>query len=252
MCPVDHFATPGNTDNLSSSTTSSQDARYAWSQMDLNSEQAIVQDSDESTETLGPHVRELITGGDLILAIGPGRKLYKVSSSFLCEISPVFAVMFGPNFEEGHRLRSRQPGDPEMVLELPDDDEIAFDNAILVLYGADPSTKDFDPDDIQRLAILADKYDMVSRFTFASAYWFAKYAWADDPEEIWQLTIAAYWLQNSEAFFTFSKKLIKQLQASHLGHVAGMHDKVLGLRLCCKSSTNCQTSLPWGVRRLKI
>ncbi|KAF4343913.1 hypothetical protein FBEOM_2148 [Fusarium beomiforme] len=233
MCPVGHFATPSNTDTTCSSTPS-QDARYGWSQMDLN-EQVIVQNSEESTETLGSpqYVRDLIPGGDLILAIGrPGRKLFRVSSSFLCEISPVFAVMFGPSFEEGNRLSSRQPGDPEMVLELPDDDVIGFENAFFVLYGADPSTQDFDSDDIQRVAILADKYDMVSRFAFASAYWFAKYAWADDPEETWQLTTAAYWLQNSDAFFTFSKKLVKQLQTSHLSHVAGMHDKVLGLRLC--------------------
>ncbi|KAH7240926.1 uncharacterized protein BKA55DRAFT_596310 [Fusarium redolens] len=232
MCPVDHFATTSSTDTPSSSSL--QGARYAWSQTDLTSDQPVMANPEEATETVAQHrfVRDLIPGGDLILAVGPHRTLFRVASAFLCEISPVFAVMFGPNFEEGNRLRSRQPEDPEMVLELPDDDPLAFDNTILVLYGSDPSTQDCDPEDIQRISILVDKYDMVSRFIFASVYWFAKYAWADDPEETWQLTTAAYWMQNPDAFFTFSKKLVKQMQPSHLSHVASMPDKMLGLRLC--------------------
>ncbi|KAH7214119.1 hypothetical protein BKA60DRAFT_597682 [Fusarium oxysporum] len=231
MNPVEHFATPSSTDTPSSYL---QGARYAWSQMDLTPDQSVMSNPEEATETVAQHkfVRDLIPGGDLILAVGPHRTLLRVASAFLCEISPVFAVMFGPNFEEGDRLRNRQPGDPEMVLELPDDDPLAFDNTILVLYGSDPSTQDCDPDDIQKISILVDKYDMVSRFAFASVYWFAKYAWADDPEETWQLTTAAYWMQNPDAFFTFSKKLVKQLQPSHLSYVTSMPDKVLGLRLC--------------------
>ncbi|KAF5261148.1 hypothetical protein FOXYS1_8182 [Fusarium oxysporum] len=231
MNPVEHFAIPSSTDTPSSYL---QGARYAWSQMDLTPDQSVMSNPEEATETVAQHkfVRDLIPGGDLILAVGPHRTLLRVASAFLCEISPVFAVMFGPNFEEGDRLRNRQPGDPEMVLELPDDDPLAFDNTILVLYGSDPSTQDCDPDDIQKISILVDKYDMVSRFAFASVYWFAKYAWADDPEETWQLTTAAYWMQNPDAFFTFSKKLVKQLQPSHLSYVTSMPDKVLGLRLC--------------------
>ncbi|KAG6994452.1 Trafficking protein particle complex subunit 12 [Fusarium oxysporum f. sp. conglutinans] len=234
MKPVEHFATPSSTDTPSSYL---QGARYAWSQMDLTPDQSVMSNPEEATETVAQHkfVRDLIPGGDLILAVGPHRTLLRVASAFLCEISPVFAVMFGPNFEEGDRLRNRQPGDPEMVLELPDDDPLAFDNTILVLYGSDPSTQDCDPDDIQKISILVDKYDMVSRFAFASVYWFAKYAWADDPEETWQLTTAAYWMQNPDAFFTFSKKLVKQLQPSHLSYVTSMPDKVLGLRLCWHS-----------------
>ncbi|KAG8673176.1 hypothetical protein FPOAC1_006482 [Fusarium poae] len=177
-------------------------------------------------------VEVLIPGGDLILAVGPERRLFGVSSSFICEISPVFAVMFGPNFEEGHRLRSTQPEDSEMVLELPDDNAQAFCNTLRVLYGADPATADFEPAEIHKITIVVDKYDMVSRFTFASAYWFTKYSWTDDPEETWQLTTAAYWMQNPDAFFNFSKKLIKQLQTSHLSYVDNMPDKMLGLRLC--------------------
>ncbi|KLO79673.1 Uncharacterized protein LW94_5624 [Fusarium fujikuroi] len=232
MSPVEHFATPSNTHTPFSSYL--QGARYAWSQMDLTPDQSVMSSPEEANETVAQSrfVRDLIPGGDLILAVGPHRTLFRVASAFLCEISPVFAVMFGPNFEEGDRLRGRQPGDPEMVLELPDDDPLAFDNTILVLYGANPSTQDFDPEDIQNISILVDKYDLVSRFAFASVYWFAKYAWADDPEETWQLTTAAYWMQNPDAFFTFSKKLVKQLQPSHLSYVAGMPDKELGLRLC--------------------
>ncbi|KAF5245540.1 hypothetical protein FANTH_7292 [Fusarium anthophilum] len=232
MSPIEPFAAPSNTNTALSSYL--KGARYAWSQMDLNPDQSVMSSPEEAIETVAQprFVRDLIPGGDLILAVGPHRTLLRVASAFLCEISPVFAVMFGPNFEEGDRLRSRQPGDPEMVLELPDDDPLAFDYTILVLYGSNPSTQDCDPEDIQKISILVDKYDLVSRFTFASVYWFAKYAWADDPEETWQLTTAAYWMQNPDAFFTFSKKLVKQLQPSYLSYVTGMPDKELGLRLC--------------------
>nr|RBQ94974.1 hypothetical protein FVER53263_10217 [Fusarium verticillioides] len=213
--------------------------------MDLTPEQSVMSSPEEANETVAQSrfVRDLISGGDLILAVGPHRTLLRVSSAFLCEISPVFSVMFGPNFEEGERLRNRQTGDPEMVLELPDDDPLAFDNTILALYGSNPSTQDCDPEDIQKISILADKYDLVSRFTFASVYWFAKYAWADDPEETWQLTTAAYWMQNPDAFFTFSKKLVKQLQPSHLSYVAGIPDKELGLRLCSRPRSSTKGPL---------
>ncbi|KAF4968760.1 hypothetical protein FSARC_3889 [Fusarium sarcochroum] len=237
MCSVvdDPFADQGNAD-----APGSQLARYAWSNVNV--------------DVAWPLLENIVPQGDLILAVGPSRKLFAMASSFLCEISPVFAVMLGPNFEEGksnlytsfpkdimylifeleegHRLRNTKVGDPGMVLELPDDDAQALCNTIRVLYGADPLAKDYEPADIQKIAIIVDKYDMVSRFTFASTFWFAKYAWADDPEETWQLTTAAYWLECPDAFFAFSKKLIKQMQVSHLGCVEGMPDGVFGLRLC--------------------
>ncbi|KAF5240153.1 hypothetical protein FAUST_4543 [Fusarium austroamericanum] len=209
-------------------------ARYAWSNLNLGLIQPLKQDADHPLTKNSDRqvVEDLVPGGDLVLAVGPGRRLFGVSSNFLCEISPVFAVMFGPNFEEGHRLRSTQPEDSEMVLELPDDNAQAFSDTIRVLYGADPVTVDFEPAEIQKIAIVVDKYDMIPRFTFASAYWFAKYSWTDDPEETWQLTTAAYWMQNPDAFFNYSKKLIRHMQPSHLSFVDDMPDKVLGLRLC--------------------
>ncbi|KAM0343389.1 hypothetical protein ACHAPU_008569 [Fusarium lateritium] len=230
MCPVDNpFPVLGSED-----APFFQSARYAWSNtnsdlgqpIELNPDQSLTRNSD------APIVEELVPGGDLLLAVGPGRRYFTMASSFLCEISPVFAVMFGPSFEEGNRLRTMQPGDCDMVLELPDDDAQAFYNTIRALYGADPSAKHYDTAEIQKISIIADKYDMISRFTFASAYWFTKYIWADDPEETWQLTTAAYWIKNSDAFYNFSRKLVKQFQESHLGYVADMPDKVLGLRLC--------------------
>ncbi|KAM0414311.1 hypothetical protein ACHAPD_007562 [Fusarium lateritium] len=229
MCPVN-----GPFDQGNASIPFYQLARYAWSNMNLGLIQPLKQEADQPLAKNPDQqiVEDLIPGGDLILAVGPERRLLGVSSSFLCEISPVFAVMFGPNFEEGHRLRSTQPEDSEMVLELPDDNAQAFCNTIRVLYGADPATADFEPAEIHKITIVVDKYDMIPRFTFASTYWFTKYSWTDDPEETWQLTTAAYWMQNPDAFFNFSKKLIKQLQTSHLSHVDNMPDKMLGLKLC--------------------
>ncbi|KAM0258976.1 hypothetical protein ACHAPA_010979 [Fusarium lateritium] len=230
MCPVESpFPVLGKED-----TPFFQSARYAWSSTnsgleqsaELNQDQSLLQSSDQ------PIVEELIPKGDLLLAVGRSRRYFLITSSFLCEISPVFSVMFGPSFEEGNRLRSMQHEDSEMVLELPDDDAQAFYNTIRALYGADPSAKNYETVEIQKVAIVADKYDMASRFTFATSYWFAKYAWTDDPEETWHLATAAFWFKNSDAFFNFSKKLVKQLQESHLGYIVGMPDKVLGLRLC--------------------
>ncbi|KAM0444064.1 hypothetical protein ACHAQK_002816 [Fusarium lateritium] len=230
MCPVESpFPDLGKED-----TPFFQSARYAWSSAnsgleqsaELNQDQSLLQSSDQ------PIVEELIPKGDLLLAVGRSRRYFLITSSFLCEISPVFSVMFGPSFEEGNRLRSMQHEDSEMVLELPDDDAQAFYNTIRALYGADPSAKNYETVEIQKVAIVADKYDMASRFTFATSYWFAKYAWTDDPEETWHLATAAFWFKNSDAFFNFSKKLVKKLQESHLGYIVGMPDKVLGLRLC--------------------
>jgi hypothetical protein len=232
MCPIEGpFPVLGNED-----TPFFQSARYAWSSTNSGLEQSAELNQDQSLlpRSDPPIIEELIPKGDLLLAVGPSRRYFMITSSFLCEISPVFSVMFGPSFEEGNRLRSMQHQDSEMVLELPDDDAQAFYNTIRALYGADPSAKNYETVEIQKVAIVADKYDMAPRFTFAVAYWFAKYALTDDPEETWHLTTAAFWFKDSDAFYNFSKKLVKQLQESHLGYIAGMPDKVLGLRLCCK------------------
>ncbi|KAF4979602.1 hypothetical protein FZEAL_4231 [Fusarium zealandicum] len=177
-------------------------------------------------------VEELVPDGDLILVVGKDKRLLRMSSTFLCKISPVFAAMLGPNFEEGQRLSCVKDKDSQMALELPEDDGQAVYNIFRVLYGADPATKDLEPREIQNLAIFADKYNIGPRLEFATAFWFAKYAWVDDPEETWQLTMAAFLLQQSNAFFTYTKKLVKQLQVSHLSFVEGMMDPMLGLRLC--------------------
>jgi hypothetical protein len=243
MCPIKgRFPVLGNGD-----TPFFQSARYAWSSTNSGLEQSTELNQDQSLQQSSdiPIVEELIPKGDLLLAVGPSRRYFMITSSFLCEISPVFSVMFGPSFEEGNRLRSMQNEDSEMVLELPDDDAQAFYNTIRALYGGDPSAENYETVDIQKVAIVADKYDMSSRFTFATAYWFTKYAWTDDPEETWHLTTAAFWFKDSDAFFSFSKKLVKQEQESHLGYIAGMPDKVLGLRLCCKLRLVLQI-LPFG------
>ncbi|KAM5354496.1 hypothetical protein ACJ41O_001143 [Fusarium nematophilum] len=172
---------------------------------------------------------DLVPQGDLILMVGKEKKIFRVPSTFLCDVSPVFAAMLGPHFAEGHRLRSSKESDTPMALELSDDDPQAVYNACRVLYGAHPSTKDLEPASIHNIAVFADKYDMVSRFTFASAFWFAKYAWVDGPQETWWLTTAAFWLENRDAFYMYSRKLVKQLQTSHLRYAG---DAILGLRLC--------------------
>jgi hypothetical protein len=98
--------------------------------------------------------------GDAILAIDDPNSLgtikFLISTKVLCLVSPVFAPMFGPDFEEGQTIR--QGG--LILVRLGDDNASAMKAILKALHYH--CTGEFDPVDAEELASIAvhcDKYN---------------------------------------------------------------------------------------------
>ncbi|EEU36468.1 uncharacterized protein NECHADRAFT_81245 [Fusarium vanettenii 77-13-4] len=142
-------------------------------------------------------LRQLIPDGDIILLVGPKQEKIQISSHLLCLTSPVFKAMLN------------------------------------VLYGADPSMKLFTPAQIQDIAILADKYQMVDRFSFAEAFWL-KPPPVDkriDFEATWRLMTAAYFLKSHRRLVQLSNVFVTHRQVSLVKFASQMSNWTLGLKL---------------------
>lgn len=104
-----------------------------------------------------------------MLIVGDKREKIQVSSHLLCTSSQFFRVMLESDFKEGRALRERN--DRPAEIELPTDSPDTVWNAFSVLYAADPKTRYLKTQQTQDIVFMAEKYQMVDRFTFAGAHW---------------------------------------------------------------------------------
>lgn len=94
---------------------------------------------------------------------------FRISTKVLGLASPVFAKMFGPDFEEGYRIRREECP----LIKLQDDDAPAMEIILTALHyrGIDQ----LHPIDAERLATLAihcDKYDCINALRPWISQWF--------------------------------------------------------------------------------
>lgn len=141
--------------------------------------------------------------------------------------------MLDSDFKEGRAFRERngRPAEIELPTESPD----TVWNAFSTLYGADPKMKYLKISQIQDVVILADKYQMTDRFTFAGVYWLRQ-GQSPSSESTWRLMTAAYLLKMPRYFFHFSGLLVAKKDLSLTKFAFQTHDRMLGLKLCCKMS----------------
>ncbi|KAK4097994.1 hypothetical protein N658DRAFT_432956, partial [Parathielavia hyrcaniae] len=86
---------------------------------------------------------------------------FLVSSKALSLASRVFAAMFGPNFNEGQRLRDGHSSGVPSAFSLPEDDPKAMDFVLSFLhYQYYRLTNMLSAEEIVNIAILSDKYDL--------------------------------------------------------------------------------------------
>ncbi|KAF4501423.1 hypothetical protein FAGAP_2362 [Fusarium agapanthi] len=134
---------------------------------------------------------ETVVGdGDIILVVGNENRRIQVSSEFLIQASPVFDAMLNLKFLEGNKLHEGNKFPVE--IKLPEDDGMATTQALRTLYWSDPSMLLLDPDEIQKVAIFVDKYDISPRFSMAATRWMN--CEPSNLDQAWKLITAAYWL----------------------------------------------------------
>ncbi|RGP70869.1 hypothetical protein FLONG3_7325 [Fusarium longipes] len=168
--------------------------------------------------------------GDVILVVGPKENRVQVHSSFLKYISPVFRAMLDAPMLGGDGFRSKLESDVPFEITLPEDDSRAIVQALRALYGTDLSAK-LTPRDIKNVVVLADKYGFTMRLQHFGHYWLQIHP--HDlycPGQSWDLAIAAYLLQNNQAFFDITKKLVTNGE-SLLAYAKNESDKHLGMQL---------------------
>ncbi|KAM0218012.1 hypothetical protein ACHAQD_007212 [Fusarium lateritium] len=178
---------------------------------------------------------DMVTNGDIILVVGCDKLRIRVTSHFLCQISDVFNAMLKGNFAESISLQTQSEPTPTSI-PLPEDSGKAMTHALKTLYGADPSMLQLNPYDIQAVALIADKYNMSSRFAIAGIAWMTHIPTMS--EDRWKMTVAAYWLRLQEPFRVMSQAYLEKINHAAIFRLANeTADVALGFKLGSKSSS---------------
>ncbi|KAF5245543.1 hypothetical protein FANTH_7295 [Fusarium anthophilum] len=170
----------------------------------------------------------VVAGGDIILVVGNENRRIQVSSEFLIQASPVFDAMLNLKFLEGNKLH--EGNEFPVEIKLPEDDGLATAQALKTLHGSDPEMLLLAPDQIQKVSIIVDKYDMSPCFAMASTVWMD--CELINLEDAWKLMTAAYWLDHLVGFRRMSEYVIRKLNHAQIFRLANeTFDATLGLKL---------------------
>ncbi|KAK3380727.1 hypothetical protein B0T24DRAFT_664659 [Lasiosphaeria ovina] len=164
------------------------------------------------------HVDSVRSDGDLILVVGPEQVRLMVCSQVLRCASKVFDVMFGPRWSEGRDLSSTSPKE----VPLEEDDAEAMRTVCCVLHHRnDMVSEDPSPDEILKIAIEVDKYDLAIALKFQLAQWLQPPKTNPNqpqPEmiDLGRLMAAAFILSKKDEFASLTLDLVMNYTASYL------------------------------------
>lgn len=115
----------------------------------------------------------LCSHSDLFLLVGPDKLPIGVDARTLRRVSNVFEAMFKPPWLESTKLAENRISPPELV--LPEDDFRAMNVICCIIHHRnDLVPSDISASDILQVAIVADKYDMLTALKYATAEWLKK------------------------------------------------------------------------------
>ena len=136
---------------------------------------------------------------------------FRISTKVLCLASKYFVKIFGPNFEEGQRLR--QGNCPH--IKLVDDDPRTIHTMLAALHYQDVS--ELRPMDAERLATLAvhcDKYTCTDALRPLILSWLTDLEPIKNPaDEFGFLLLTTYMLDSSKQFKDISARAISEVTA---------------------------------------
>jgi len=141
-------------------------------------------------------VTDISPDGDVVLIVGGDNVRLRVYSQCLRSASPVFRVMFGPNWSEGQKLSSDSPTE----VPLSDDDADAMRIICYVIHNRnDLVPQHLSAKDVLQIAIEVDKYELVTALKFASVEWVKPQVGAERVEMGHRLA-SAFLFDNTVAF----------------------------------------------------
>ncbi|KAM0247787.1 hypothetical protein ACHAP5_003795 [Fusarium lateritium] len=134
--------------------------------------------------------------------------------------------------KEGQAIRNHTGPEP-IPIKLPVDDPAAVYFGLQALYGADPESFDIPARTVRDISILADKYDMTTRFMPMATMWLAAMPLTmnlPDQQAGWDLLVASYWFGLAKPFYKTSQFLLRT-NISLLKFALDLENQNLGLRL---------------------
>lgn len=145
--------------------------------------------------------------------VGQEEKRMKVQSVILLAASTTFDALLGPSFIEGRNISSEHPPD----ISLPEDDAVALQIIFSILhYRMEAIDDPLDPTIVLRVAIMADKYDLIQSLDFAIREWL-RCDTVRDPKQLWQLAVASRWFSNKKGFEDSTRTLLLHYGGSYIG-----------------------------------
>lgn len=147
------------------------------------------------------------TRGDVILEVGPpsAKRSLRVSSKALSLGSPVFAAMLNSTFMEG---AVPADGSPRSI-PLPEDDPRAVTTLCNVLHHQSDYVRVERFKDLDRLAILCDKYDCARALRPWTTLWLQKWCGSLDGEDDYlKMLYISYAFKDRAAFYTASDYIV--------------------------------------------
>jgi hypothetical protein len=149
---------------------------------------------------------------------------------FLMAASKPFSVMFGPNWKEGHNILDL---DGPVDLPLPDDNAAALKIICSVLHHQNKEVpQTMAAGDVLAVAVAADKYDCITALRFASESWLRPSS--DDAGSLMLRTAAAYLLQNAQAFWELTRRLILDYDGPYLALSCKEVETAMTWRVFCR------------------
>lgn len=151
---------------------------------------------------------------DLFLVVGPNKQPIGFDARSLRRVSKVFEAMFRPPWLESTKLSENRISPPEMA--LPEDDFRAMNVICCIIHHRnDLVPADLLARDILKIAIVADKYDMLAALMFAAAGWLKTTPQSDTSEadseailSMGSLLAAAFLFREAEQFRDLSVQLM--------------------------------------------
>ena len=175
--------------------------------------------TSSTAESIG--TSEVYDNGDVMLVVGPAKDVrLRVHSQILRCSSTVFAKMFAPPWAESQSLSNDSPKD----IPLPEDDGFAMRQICYVIHHQnDDVWDDLAPLQVLKIAIQAEKYDMITALKYCSAQWLSSAHRAlhkvTSMLDVGRLLTSAYLFGNAEMVAAFSLRLMLDFKAtdSYLG-----------------------------------
>jgi hypothetical protein len=150
--------------------------------------------------------------GDAVLAVGGpdthGTVGFLISTKVLSLASPVFAKMFGPDFQEGQKICRGET----IQVELGDDDSLAMEVILKALHYYKLNQCPIDAERLASIAVHCDKYDCTGALSSWISYWFNNLILINRrPEELGFLLLATYNFDDTEQFKEISAMALRDL-----------------------------------------